>query len=65
MVLDGVFLMVFEVVFLSLGIQIPSKKVVWGVFRRLNTISFRRCFYMLSPSVSLPKKGQDLFGFFV
>ena len=23
--------------FLSLGIQIPSKKVVWGVFRRLNT----------------------------
>ena len=23
----------------SLGIQIPSKKVVWGVFRRLNTFS--------------------------
>ena len=23
----------------SLGIQIPSKKVVWGVFRRLNSFS--------------------------
>ena len=27
------------VIFMSLGIQIPSKKLVWGVFRRLRVPS--------------------------
>ena len=31
--------LVLSLVFYSLGIQIPSKKVVWGVFRRSNTFS--------------------------